>query len=239
MKNETSKKIRLGIFVTIGIAFFIIGIYYIGQQQRLFSPTIRIVSTFRDINGLQVGNNVRYAGINVGTVDNIELTNDTTVEVTILIDKHVREFVKKDATATIGSEGLMGNKLVVIASGSINAEPVKNGDRLQSVAPINMDDIMANLKVTTDNAAVITGDIATITGYMSKGKGPVGKLLIDSNMADNLDETLVNLKSATKGLDDNMEAAKHNFLLKGYFKKKEKEAEKKEKEATKEAAKEE
>jgi len=233
MKSETSKKIRLGVFVTLGIAFFIIGIYYIGQQQRLFSPTIRIVSVFRDINGLQVGNNVRYAGINVGTVDNIILTSDTTVEVSILIDKDVREFVKKDATATIGSEGLMGNKLIVIASGSITAEPVKNGDQIQSVAPINMDDIMANLKVTTDNAAVITGDIATITGHMSKGKGPVGKLLIDSTMAEDLGATLGNLKSATKGLDENMEAAQHNFLLRGYFKKKEKEAQRNAKDSIK------
>jgi phospholipid/cholesterol/gamma-HCH transport system substrate-binding protein len=231
MKNEASKKIRLGIFVTRGILFFIIGIYYIGQQQRLFSPTIRIVSVFKDINGLQVGNNVRYAGINVGTVDNIVLTSDTSVEVSVLIDKDIREFVKKDATATIGSEGLMGNKIVVIASGSMASAAIENDDYIKSVAPINMDDIMANLKVTTDNAAVITEDIAVITGYMSRGDGPIGKLLIDSNLAETVDQTLNNLKSATKGLDDNMEAAKHNFLLKGYFKKKEREAEKQKKDS--------
>jgi phospholipid/cholesterol/gamma-HCH transport system substrate-binding protein len=231
MKNEASKKIRLGIFVTLGILFFIIGIYYIGQQQRLFSPTIRIVSVFKDINGLQVGNNVRYAGINVGTVDNIVLTSDTSVEVSVLIDKDLREFVKKDATATIGSEGLMGNKIVVIASGSMASAAIENDDYIKSVAPINMDDIMANLKVTTDNAAVITEDIAVITGYMSRGDGPIGKLLIDSNLAETVDQTLNNLKSATKGLDDNMEAAKHNFLLKGYFKKKEREAEKQKKDS--------
>jgi phospholipid/cholesterol/gamma-HCH transport system substrate-binding protein len=90
---------------------------------------------------------------------------------------------------------------------------------------------MAEIRVVASNASVITADLAQITGSIREGKGSIGKLFMDSSMATNLGATMVNLKEGTGGFKDNMEAAKHNFLLKGYFNKKEKEEkEKKEKE---------
>ena len=118
MKKKVSHKVRLGIFVSLGILIFILAIYFIGEKQQLFRSTFRLSGVFRDVAGLQVGNNVRLSGINVGTIDNITIISDTSVRVIILVDETTRQFIKKDAVAGIGSEGLMGNKVLVISPGT-------------------------------------------------------------------------------------------------------------------------
>jgi phospholipid/cholesterol/gamma-HCH transport system substrate-binding protein len=225
MEKENGNRIRLGIFVSVAVGLFILVIYFIGNRQHMFSKTFRISGTFKDIGGLQVGNHVRFSGINVGTIDRLEITTDSSVKVELVIEKDVQKFIKSDVKASIGSEGLMGNKVVNIISGSPDSPDVQNNGTIMTIDPVNLDDIMANLKVTTDNASLITGDIAVITNGMRHGKGAIGKLFMDSAFAETLNQTMVNAKNATGGLNENMEAAKHNFLLRGYFKKKEKEAE--------------
>ena len=146
MKKDTSNKIRLGIFISLGIAVFIFGIYFIGERQQLFRGTFRVSGVFKDIAGLQAGDNVRLSGINVGTVENISIVSDTSVRVEIVIDESTRKFIKKDAVASIGSEGLMGNKILVITPGTGEKMEIENNDTLETVQPINMDDILDIIK---------------------------------------------------------------------------------------------
>lgn len=237
MKKSNNNKIKLGIFVTLGAILLILGIYFIGQKQQLFSSTFRVRTIFGDISGLQVGNNVRFSGINVGVVENIELVADTAVRVDLIIDDDVRKFIKKDAKAVIGSDGLMGNKIIIIMPGTSDKPQIANNDLIATSASVSFDDIMQSLKVTADNAAVITDELATIMDNISSGRGTIGKLFMDSAFAQDIDKTLINIKQGAGGFKRNMEAASHNFLLRGYFKKKEKEKEKK-KEESKDKAKE-
>lgn len=219
-------KIRLGIFVIVGIILFMLGIFIIGKQKNLFDPVFTLSANFQNVSGLQVGNSVRFSGINVGTVDNIQIVNDSTVKVKMLIKKEVQPFIKIDSQAGIGSEGLIGDKLIVLAQGSPTSKVVKSGQQIAANEPIETDAIMSSIKITADNAAVATDEIATLLIKINKGEGTLGRLIEDKSMANNLDKTLLNLKNSTKGLNENMEAAKHNFLLRGYFKKKAKAAEK-------------
>jgi phospholipid/cholesterol/gamma-HCH transport system substrate-binding protein len=235
MKSESGNKIRLGIFVSIAIGLFIVVIYYIGNKQNMFTKTITVNGIFSNVEGLQAGNNVRFTGINVGTIKDIVIITDSTVQVEMVIKEDVQKFIKDDAMATIGTEGLMGNKVINLIPGSPDRPMIKDGGSMRTVTPVSMDDIMASLQVTATNAAYITEDIAAVTGGMRTGEGAIGRLLVDTTFAKNLDQTLVNARNATDGLNQNMEAAKENFLLKGYFKKKEKEAEKAKKEAEKAA----
>lgn len=230
MKNQTGSRIRLGIFVTVAISLFTIVIYFIGDRQHLFGRTFRINGTFKDLGGLQVGNNVRFTGINVGTIKNVEIITDTTVKVEMIIEKHVQKFVKQDASAAIGNEGLMGNKVINLVAGSPESPMIEDGGTVKGITPVSLDDVMKNLETTSQNAALITGDIAELTWNARTGEGAIGKIFMDSTFAKNLDQTMANAKNATNGLNQNMEAAKHNFLLRGYFKKKEKAAEKAKKE---------
>jgi len=238
METHTQKfKIRLGLFIAGGIALFILAIFIIGKQKNLFNPVFRISSTFKNVSGLQVGNNVRFSGINVGTVDNIRIINDSTVRVEMLVKKEVRQFIKSDCEVVIGSEGLIGDKLLIISQGSTDAPLVKDKQQLASAEPVEMDAIMASLQVTAGNAEIISQELAEIMVKVNSGQGTLGRLIQDSSIAENFSQTMVNIKKSSKGLDENMEAAKHNFLLRGYFNKKAAAAEEAKKDAEKKQAK--
>jgi len=228
MDTHTSQfKVRLGMFVAGGLALFILAIFIIGKQKNLFNPVFKLTTTFYNVSGLQVGNNVRFSGITVGTVDNISILNDSTVKVNLLIRKEVKQFIKSDSQVAIGSEGLIGDRLLVISQGSFDSPLVREGEQLVSVEPVEMDAIMLSLKVTASNAEVITQELAEIMMKINSGDGTLGRLIQDTTIARNIDQTIINLKKSSKGLDENMEAAKHNFLLKGFFNKKARAAEKK------------
>ncbi|MDZ4823672.1 MAG: MlaD family protein [Flavobacteriales bacterium] len=227
METHTQKfKVRLGLFVAVGIALFVLAIFLIGRQKNLFDPVFKLVSTFNNVSGLQVGNNIRFSGINVGTVENISIINDSTVRVDMWIRKDVQKFIKSDCSVTVGSEGLIGDRLLIITQGTSDAPLAEEGQQLSSTEPIETDAIMASLQVTAGNAEIISLELAEIMMNLNSGNGTLGRLIQDSTIAENLNQTMVNLKQSTKGLNENMEAAKDNILLKGHFKKKEREAEK-------------
>jgi phospholipid/cholesterol/gamma-HCH transport system substrate-binding protein len=218
MDTHTPKfKVRLGLFIAGGLAFFVNAVFLIGKQKNLFNPVFGLTTTFHNVSGLQVGSNIRFSGINVGTVDNIIIINDSTVRVDMLIKKSVQQFIKADCEAGIGSAGIIGDRILIITQGSSDAPLPKDGQHIASKEPVETDAIMASLKVTADNAAIISNQLAQILGKVYKGNGTLGRLLRDSTMAENINQTIVSLKKSSKGLDENMNAAKDNFLLKGYF----------------------
>ena len=207
MKKDTSNKIKLGIFISIGMMVFIVGIYFIGAGRQLFRSTFRVSLVFKDVAGLQPGNNVRLSGINVGTVDNIMIVSDTTVRVEILIDESTRKFIKKDAVASIGSEGLMGNKTIIVYPGTGGKTEIENNDIVQTTSPLGVDDFMISLKRTIDNATKITSDLSKITENIQSGKGTIGRLLMDQSISQNVDSTFTNLKDGSAGFKILMDKA--------------------------------
>jgi len=227
MDTHTQKfKVRLGLFIAGGLLLFMVTIFLIGKQKNLFNPVFKLSTTFYNVSGLQVGSNIRFSGINVGTVDDIKIINDSTVRVNMIILKKVQQFIKTDCEAGIGSSGIIGDKMIVISQGSNDADIIKDGQQIISNEPVETDAIMGSLKVTADNAAILSGQLVEIIFNINHGKGTLGRLIQDTTIANNINQTIVNLKSSTKGLDENMNAAKENFLLKGYYRRKGKATEK-------------
>ncbi len=197
MKKNINHKIRLGIFISLGILIFILAVYFIGEKQQMFRNTFRLTGVFKDVGGLQIGNNVRLSGINVGTVENVSLISDTSVVVEILIDETTRKFIKKDAIASIGSEGLMGNKVLIITPGIGSQQTIENNDVIATTQPIEIDEIIKSLKTTIDNTSTITGDLAKISTNIESGKGTIGRLMMDPTWRQNIQSTIVNLKDGS------------------------------------------
>jgi len=198
MKNTNSQKLRLGLFVITGTVLFIIGVYLIGQRENMFKKTFTISAFFQNVNGLQNGNNVRYSGIDIGTVKDITMVNDSTIKVDMTIDEKMIIHIKKDAIATIGSDGLVGNMILNIVPGNGHANIISNGDTIESYSKIGADDILSTLSVSSENAAILTSDLLKITTAMIKGKGTVGLLLNDTIMAKDLKQSVTNLKFASR-----------------------------------------
>jgi phospholipid/cholesterol/gamma-HCH transport system substrate-binding protein len=316
MTNYGENNIKLGILVSAGLLVLILSFYVIGKNHNLFGSGFVLKARFSQLDGLAEGNNVLFSGIQAGTVKNISIINDTTIEVVLLIDNKVKSYIHENALATIGTEGLMGNKMINIMPIKGNSPIVKNGDLLTVQPPFNKDDMLQTLAKTNNNIAAITetvrGTVLRVDGsdvfkvindkslgvslrstfgnvnkaaakaremmngmnqlvvQMKAGKGAAGLLLTDTAFAGSLKETLSNIKLAsnntnkltiqlnsmvnnvnqdlfygkgsihsllrdsvmaenlsssmenvrkgTAGFNQNMDALKHNFLLRGYFK---------------------
>ncbi|MFN7674958.1 MlaD family protein [Flavobacterium sp.] len=194
MEKTTSEKIRLGLFVIIGLSFFVVAIYFIGSKQQMFGKTDHLSAVFNNVGGLQLGNNVRFSGINIGSVREIKIINDTTINVDMQIEKSYFQYIKKDAIASIGSDGLVGSVIINIIPGKGIESNVVAGDIIKSVNRIRTDDMMSTLNVTNQNAARLTADLLKITNDINNGNGTIGVLLRDSTMSNDLKETIHNLK---------------------------------------------
>lgn len=326
MAKRMLNNIRLGLFVLAGLFLLILSLYYLGKNRNLFGSTFVLKAEFKNVNGLRAGNNVRFAGIEVGTVKKVKIITDTLVEVTMMINTSVKKFILKNAEVVIGTDGLMGNKLMNILPVNRTADPVDEGDILRSKKVTDTDEMIKTLSVSNDNIAFISTELretvqrinnskglwtlmndSTLTSNLrnslnnirqttvkanafvdqmnelveniQKGNGSVGALLTDTAFSHNLnqavfkiqevgvnanllseklnklvdtissdlkskdgtfyllmkdsvfarhiDTSIQNIEKATYKLNENMEAMKHNFLFRGYFKKQEKEERKK------------
>ncbi len=202
MEKTTSQKIRLGLFVIIGLLIFILAIYFIGDKQKMFGKTNHLEAVFNNANGLQLGNSVRYSGISVGTVRGIKMDNDTTIRVDMIIDKAIFPYIKKDAVATISSDGLVGNMIINILPGKGNEPPVQPGDEIRSYNRVRTEDMLNTLSVTNKNAAKLTANLLKITNEINDGKGPLSSLLNDTIISRDLKETMHYLKLTAKGASE-------------------------------------
>lgn len=228
METHTQNyKIRLGLFIIGGIVLLVVAIFIVGKKNNLFNPVFKLTSSFYNVSGLQVGNNIRFSGITIGSVDNIKIINDSTVRVEMLIKKDVKQFIKSDSKAAIGSEGIIGDRLIIISQGSAEATEVKAGQTLESTEPIETDEIMASLQITAANTEIITDQLSEVMIKINSGNGTLGRLINDPTIANNLSQSMSNIKSSSEGLNENMEAVKENFLFKGYYNRKKKAADKK------------
>lgn len=202
MEKTATQKINLGLFVIIGLLIFILAIYFIGKKQKMFGKTNHLEAVFNNVNGLQLGNNVRYSGISVGTVRGILMINDTTIRVDMIIDKSIFPFIKKDAIATISSDGLVGNMIINILPGKGSEPSVIPGDEIRTQKRIRTEDMLSTLSETNNNAANLTANLLKITDKMLEGKGTMGSLLNDTIMSKDLKETIRNLKTTSKGASE-------------------------------------
>ncbi|MBT8204264.1 MAG: MCE family protein [Eudoraea sp.] len=197
MEKATVQKFRLGVFVILGTVLLVVAAYLIGNRQNMFGKTFTIEAVFKNVNGLQKGNNVRYAGIDVGTVKDIDMQNDTLIRVEMLIQEKMQSHIKTDAIATIGSDGLVGSMIVNIIPGNGNAPLAQSGDKIISYSRIGAEDMLSTLNVTNENAALLTADLLKVTTALRHGEGTLGRLLNDTLMAQNLERTISNLRKAS------------------------------------------
>jgi phospholipid/cholesterol/gamma-HCH transport system substrate-binding protein len=316
MTNYGENNIKLGLLVSAGVLVLILSFYVIGKNHNLFGSDFMLKARFSQLDGLAEGNNVLFSGIQAGTVKNISIINDTTIEVVLLIDNKVKPYIHENALAIIGTEGLMGNRMINITPINGDSPIVKSGDLLAVQPPVNKDDMLqtlaksnnniaaiteivkgtvlrvdssdvfkvindkslgmslkstfdninkaaakahemlngmnqlvvqmktgkgaagllltdtafagtlketlSNLKLASDNTNKLTIQLNGIANNVNQdlfyGKGSIHRLLQDSVMAGNLSSSMENVRKGTAGFNQNMEALKHNFLLRGYFK---------------------
>ena len=198
MSTESSKRsVIVGIFVLLGIIIFIAAVFVLGGQQKRFTRSIKLMAVFKDVGGLKVGNNVWFSGVKIGTVKRISFYGNAQVEVDMNIEQSSQQYIRKDANASIGSDGLIGNKIVVIAGGTTSHPEVEDGDRIKTAEALSSDQILATLQENNNNLLRVTNDFKELVGNLKRGKGTVGAVLTDSMVAENFKRAMRNLERAS------------------------------------------
>lgn len=200
MSKNTPNNIRLGVFVVAGIFFLILMLYMIGKNENFFGAKISLKAHFRNTQGLLPGNNIRYSGIEVGTVRSVSILNDTTIEVVMMIKENMRHYIRQNAIASIGTDGLMGNKLVNITPSEGAAPFVKEGDILASRKPLDTEEMMRVLSETNNDIAVIAEDLKKSIQRINNSTA-LWNLLGDETIPDNLRSSMVQVRNATTGVN--------------------------------------
>src|SRR5665647_613190 len=202
MKTTNNKRAAiLGIFIFLGLAIFILAVLTLGSQKKTFEKSITVSSFFDDVNGLQKGNNIWFSGVKVGTIKKVNLTGKGQVEVDMNIEQHSRQFIRKDAKAKISTDGLIGNKIIEIYGGTLQAGEIESGDLLGNTKLLSTDAMMNTLSKNNDNLFQITSDFKLISSHLVEGKGAIGKLLTDETMVNQINATTLTLKRAAQNLE--------------------------------------
>jgi phospholipid/cholesterol/gamma-HCH transport system substrate-binding protein len=195
------RAITVGIFIFIALAIFIAGVLTLGGQNKSFADTITVRAIFTDVNGLQAGNNVWLSGVKVGTIKKISLISDAQVEVAMNVEEKYQQYIHKDSKAKIGSDGLIGNKIIVIYGGTPQAPVAQTGDILGVEKALSMDDMMSTLQENNKNILAITTDFKEVSKGIAAGQGTLGKLLKDEGIANQVQAMLVSLRSTSTKAD--------------------------------------
>ena len=197
--NESSNKrpVIVGLFVFLGLVFLVTGILMVGNLHETFKKKMKVVSLFDDVSGLQTGNNVWFSGVKIGTVNNVHFYGNSQVEVIMKIETKAQQYIRKDAKVKIGTDGLIGNKILVIYGGSARAEEVQEGDTLEVEKTFSSDDVMNTLQENNRNLLAITTDFKSISKKLASGEGTIGKLINDNSVYANINAATASLQKAS------------------------------------------
>lgn len=196
MKTTKNKKaVIVGIFVFLGIVILIATIFTLGSQKKSFVKSTTINAVFNDVSGLLEGANIWLAGVKVGKVKQISFSGNTQVKVVMSIEKNAVPFIHKNSEAKIGSDGLIGNKIIIIYGGDASTPQVEKDDFLRVEKAISTDDMLATLQANNKNLLAITNDFKSVSKKIDSGQGTIGTLLNDTAMANRLTNTISNLQT--------------------------------------------
>ncbi len=195
--GESRRAVIVGIFIALGIVIFIVGVFTLGSSQKSFGGGMQLSAVFDDVEGLKKGGSVWFSGVKVGTINSIKFTGTSQVNVKMTVDKAIKSYIHHNAAARISSDGLIGNKIIVLDAGSPNAPEVQDGEVLQTAKVISTDDITKTLQANNQNLLAITTDFKKVSREMAEGKGMVGALLGDTILSLKFRSIVENLKQTS------------------------------------------
>lgn len=196
-EQDVKQRVKLGAFVLGGVALFMIAVFFIGAASNFFSPTFAVSAVFKNVEGLKEGDKVWLTGVQIGTVKSVRIVTVGEVVVKLSLKEKQNEFIRKNATASIGSDGLIGNRIVVIQPGN-SPEVIHDDDTISAVNPADTQEIISIAKEVGENTRSITLDIKAISSKIKQGEGLVGELLNDGAFAQDLRKTVRGMEATSK-----------------------------------------
>jgi len=228
MESSPYSRWKLGAVIALVLLALVFFAFYLGMNKNLFTSTITLSGLFPDVSGVKPGNSVRIAGREVGSVAQIEFVDDSSVRVYVIIEKEVQPFIRSNAKMAIGSDGLLGDKVINILKGDADSSMVLDGAQLRTFRPFNAEKMLSTMKRVAANMSIVTTEFAKVSHSLNGRKGVIGRYINDPSFTEHISNTSSNINkiSSNPSPEEEKEAKpeKHRFSLRGVFKKNKKQA---------------
>lgn len=222
------RNLIVGLFVLASLGLFSVGLFMIGNRNEAFSRHVDYYAEFKDLSGLARGAKVQVSGMDAGQVVEIGIPRSPSSKfrVRIRVDERLSGLVRMDSIATIGTEGVVGDTFLLVASGSSRIQAAPPQSTLQSKEPIEIADLLEqakgmvgdvdltvrngngvltsvgnNLNQTLSGAKTTLANVNEVVVGVKEGRGPAGMLLRDQAIAAQIRDTVANTQQATRNLN--------------------------------------
>jgi phospholipid/cholesterol/gamma-HCH transport system substrate-binding protein len=211
----------VGVFVLSAVLLFSVGLFLIGNRHKAFAHHVDFFTKLNNVNGLSPGTKVRVSGLEAGQVTSIEIPDRPSAKfrLKLHVDNKLHNLIRNDSFVTVESDGLVGDKFLLIHEGSDQDQEAVSGTILPAKEPIELSAVIAKMTGVMDQANVAIGEIRTkaegtldaiattvnnangiVTGVRS-GKGTVGMLLDDRQTATAVKNAVGDAREAAANLN--------------------------------------
>jgi phospholipid/cholesterol/gamma-HCH transport system substrate-binding protein len=204
-KQLTWTELRVGLFVLVGLFILAVAIFYI-TGAGILGPKYRLYTYLPEVEGVAAGAPVRLDGVAIGNVEKIGLNPHPTdrtqsIQLILRIDKKFSSDVRTDSTASLVTEGLLGDRYVTIKRG-LSGSPLKPESTIPAAPAVAMTEMVergTDLLVTLNT---VSGELRGIVDQVKNGQGTVGKLIADPALYNNVNATVSRLNSMVGSIQE-------------------------------------
>lgn len=186
-------QLRVGITVIFATITLCVLIFLMSGTTGLFTKKVTLLFYQDNAGGLRIGAPVRLEGVDIGNVTGIGVVADRgvdPVQIKMKIAGKFQPLVKKNATATLNTAGVLGETFVDIDSRNATGGPVQNGDELKAKDTPSFNDVVKSTQGTLENVDVLLQRVDRIVSFIESGQGSIGKLIYDQELYTRLNTTL-------------------------------------------------
>jgi phospholipid/cholesterol/gamma-HCH transport system substrate-binding protein len=217
----SNRNISVGVFVVGGVSLFTFGIFLIGNQHKTFARHFDVYTEFANLDGVAKGAKVRVAGMDAGEVVGIGVPDRRPAKfrLKLSIEQRLHILVRTDSVVTIATEGVVGDKFLLVHQGGQHTSEAAPLTTLPSKEPLDLSDLMeksagmlkdvngmmkqvgGKLNGALDAVTTTVNNADDVVVGLKEGKGPAGMLLRDEDTAERLRQTVENARQATSALN--------------------------------------
>src|SRR6185369_9173675 len=178
--KSREKNLRVGFLVAFAAVIAMVGLFFIGSEQKIFARKQEYTVRLDNVSGLAEGNPVKISGVTVGVVKDINLPHDPKkkdVDITLMVDKKYAERIRTDSRARLKKLGLLaGDSYIDISPGSPRFDALEAGANIPAARQTNVDQLISSGEDLVDNFVQISYSLKNVLGRIDRGEGLIGEL---------------------------------------------------------------
>jgi phospholipid/cholesterol/gamma-HCH transport system substrate-binding protein len=210
VRADSRTRSRVGVIVFASLLLFVVMVVVVGGKTGFFLARSSYFARFPNSQGLMGGNQVRLAGVTVGTVQEVEVPKEPGQDLNVRFDieRRYRHLVRTDSRVEIKTIGLLGDKYLEVTPGSPDKPLAEPGTEIAAIRGSELDKILAGSGDLVDNVTAVAKSLKTILGRVEKGEGFVGEITSATPQGKELSRSLRQAITSTNALLEDVRGGK-------------------------------